>query len=303
MKNPTGFRPICLVFAGALLSHGAYLAAQSAVAVADAPTGEIRRGLDAVSSGEYELAATHFEAATKLEPSNPQAFLYLGAVYAAEVVPGLDDEKNRLKAVQASGALLTVLKLRPEDGLALRELASVYFDTRQEDKARQILLRIVRAAPNDFEAEYTIGALDYFVAYRTARKRLEAAKVEFVGGDYPKAPLSVCREIASLNGKVIDEALQHLNRAIALNMDYTAAFEYLSLVYKLRAGTQCSSAKDRATDLGWARKYTHQALRLRENPHPAESPQPASTLTLPKLLAPGSPPPPPPPPPPSPGSE
>lgn len=263
-------------------------------------TAEIQAGLDAYQRGETEQAITHFEKANDIQPENPEILLMLGSAYSNDVVPTLLTPDNLRLADKAASTLNELLRLRPDDGYALRELEMVYFNTEQWDKAKLIQQRILGIEPSDFEAEYTIGVIDWMVAYRFAVDRLKSANITLGSSDYPNAPPALCRTIAVNNRPLLDDAVDHLRRAAKLHSGYRDALAYLPLVYRLRAGTDCADQTSRKADLASAAEYASKAAALPSDAASPASPQPPSALVpLPPLPMAPPPPPPAPPPPPS----
>ncbi len=296
-KRP--IRPMLLVLITlfiAACAHSVAPYAQETASHGVPAAAEIRAGLAAYQKGAPDQAAVHFENANRIQPENPQILLMLGSTYANQVIPTLMAPDNLHLAQQAVEALTHVLRLRPDDGFALRELASVYFNSEQWEQAKDTQRQILAVAPMDFEADYTIGAIDWTEAYRAASIRLKREKIVLGNTDYPTASPSLCREIASINAPLLRDASDHLKRAIALYPSYRDAMGYLALVTKLQAGTRCEDPAGRRAERAQAAKYASEAASLPMSASGPECPQPASGLVpLPPL--PVTPPPPPPPPP------
>jgi tetratricopeptide (TPR) repeat protein len=201
-----------------------------------------------------------------------------------------------------------VLKLLPDDGYALREIAQIYYTAGQYDKSKQVDLQIAELEPRDFAAEYTAGVLDWQIAYNATWDKL-APQNRNPYHSFNAASPAACKAIAALDAPLLTDALLHLNRALALNPGWSYALGYEKVVYILRAGTHCGDAAARQADLATAKALDDkiQRARLNEGQHGSvDSPQPPSTLELPKDLTenldyilpppPTAPPPPPPPP-------
>ncbi|HMG86303.1 MAG TPA: hypothetical protein VK574_11180 [Terracidiphilus sp.] len=292
-----------LIIAAAALS-GVALCAQSSTTTAPFDNEE-RLGLEAVANNRYEEATEHFQRAVQMEPSKAQALLYLAFAQSESVVPGVQSPDN-LKAAQAAVETLNgVLALEPNDGFALSALSSVYLNFGQSEKAKEIELRILAAEPRDFDADYQVGAIDWFIAFRNASERLKQVHLS-VGGGYPRAGLATCKSIATVNDPLLSEAVEHLDRAHAADPKDSDSLSYLSLVYQLRAGTHCTDRSARAADLAKARDTIDKAIAIRHSEdtitHP-HAPAPPSRLSLPdefkSMVGVRMPPPPPPPPPPA----
>jgi hypothetical protein len=277
---------------------------------------EERKGLEALESSINEMgtsdftrdAVRHFARAAAIEPTNPQAQLYYGVAQAGLYSPGDRESPENLKAAKdAINKFERVLALRPNDGYALNGLALLYYEIGEIDAAKKTLLRILTVEPHDLDAESNIGVIDWMVAYKAVRDRLNQEGKSYSGeGDYANVSPAACRALAESNTHVLADALQHFG-AIPQDAD---AMMYMNLIYRLRAGTHCGDNGARAADLAEAKHFREKAvatyLAARQSgssQSSVQSPQPASTLSLPEdIHFRLSRIPPPPPPPPSPSS-
>jgi tetratricopeptide (TPR) repeat protein len=271
-----------VVLAGLLVSVTAACAQTPAIDSGPAAS-QIRAGLDAFSGNRFEEAASSFEAANRIDPNNPEILLLLGSAYAASVVPGTSPHLQ-----SAIDALNQVLRLAPDDGYALREMASIEYNLQHYEKAKEIELRILALEPGDFEADYIIAALDF----------------EMASDVDPTAPLAVCRRIATVNLPLLDDAKHRLEHLLSV-YPTNDTLEYLSQVAELHAANRCGDPAGRAADRAASAKYANQTLTGAAGLRTAynlqgDSPQPPSHLTLPREIALVAIPPPPPPVPPSP---
>ncbi len=55
---------------------------------------QLNKGVQAYKSAQYEEAIDHFQKSIDLDPSYPQARLYLATAYAQQVVPNVDTPDN-----------------------------------------------------------------------------------------------------------------------------------------------------------------------------------------------------------------
>jgi tetratricopeptide (TPR) repeat protein len=259
-------------------------------------------GIAAYSIGEYDLAIFSFQQAVVLDPSNAQAQFYLGSAYAREIVPNRDTPENRETAKHAIDSLNKTLQLKPNDGLAMRELVWVYENSMAKDDAIKVLLTILSITPTDFEAEYEIGVLDSGKAREAVFAVLRKDPVAAQQLDYPKASASSCREIAAQNATTLADAEKHLQRALELDASYSDAMVYLGVVHQQKAGTRCTDGAARAADMAKAKEYLSHGWAMSKSADTAPCPYPPSSLTplageLDLLSPPPAPPQPPPPPP------
>jgi tetratricopeptide (TPR) repeat protein len=238
---------------------------------------EMRTAAVAFTSGRPQEAIIHLKAAIALKPADPQAHFYLACLYGYQVVPNALTGQNIATAHQAIDELYTVLQLKPEDGLALRMLATLYRNIQEYDKAEDVLRRILKTTPGDYEAEYTLGYIEWSRAYKTAADGLRAEHLAYTEDAFAKGSPAVCKSIAAKSLPMLEESDRHLKKAIALHPDYRDAILVQSLLDRLRADSHCGDPATRIIDLTDAGQLQAKAAALPANAK-STSPQPPSTL-------------------------
>jgi len=122
---------------------------------------QINKGVAAFKNAQYEEAVSNFQNAVKLDPSSENAKLYLATSYAYQVVPNLLTPENLAIAQKALDGFNEVLRKDPTDLTALKQVASIDRNIGRFDQAKEYELKVIQAAPNDPEAYYIVGSIDW----------------------------------------------------------------------------------------------------------------------------------------------
>ncbi len=226
---------------------------------------ELNLGVHAYKQANYETAIQHFKNAVALDPTLLSGKLYLATANAVQVVPGVDSDENR-RFAQNSIALFKNVAEDPnatsEQRLAsLKGVASLYFNIRDLDTAKAYQERVIELDPNDPEAYYTIGVIDWTQTYKP---RMEA-RTKF--GLKPTEPLTdpiVCSEVRAANQDKVKEGMDVLTKALQLRPDYDDAMAYMNLMYRERADIQCDDPAARTADLQKADEWVNLTLATKQ---------------------------------------
>ena len=224
----------------------------------------ITHGVAAFKDARYEAAVQHFKAATAFDPTSAKARLYLGNAYAYLVVPNLDTPANLAMAKNAIDTLSQVPGSAEEHLAALKQIASVHFNVKRLDEAKETELEVLRYDPADAEAHYTIGVIDWMKAYQNAVRVLANVELKDDGIGNVKLNTSACLDLSSQNSALIQDGIDHLTRAIELNPDYDDAMQYLNLTYRRHADLACGDDAKRSEDLTLAAQWSQKALAARK---------------------------------------
>jgi Protein kinase domain len=135
-----GVGALVLIVAGALLMRG------SSVVGARASTAALAQGITDYHNGRREAATERFLAATRDAPSDPMPHVYLSRL-AREANDLITANEEAVKAVQFG----------PNNGAALRELASTLFVQQDFAGARTFYVRAVKADPEDRLSQGFLG--------------------------------------------------------------------------------------------------------------------------------------------------
>src|SRR5580704_18091068 len=184
---------------------------------------QLGKGVQAFKNAKYEEAVNHFQTAIALDPDYSQAKLYLATSYASQVVPNLDTPDNLKVAQQAIDGFSAVLAKDPTDLTALKQIASINRNIKKLDEAKEYEKKVIAIAPNDPEAYYTIGAIDWMQAYKNAITILAADGLTDDGNGNAKKSKGACQKLQEANSALVEEGLKFLHRAVELNPTYDDA--------------------------------------------------------------------------------
>jgi tetratricopeptide (TPR) repeat protein len=224
----------------------------------------LNKGVEAYKSAHYEEAINHFQQATQLDPSLPMAKTYLATALAQNVVPGIDSKDNLKTADQAIALFQEVLSKDPTDVNSAKQIAAIYFSLNNFDKAKEWQKKVLQIDPKDPEAAYTIGVIDYTVAYKNAKELLASGGQNDDGEGNVKAGKKILQQIKDKNAALVDEGLQYLNQAIANRANYDDAMVYINLVYRRKADVDFQDPNAVKADVASAKDWASKALGARK---------------------------------------
>lgn len=225
---------------------------------------QLNKGVQAYKSAKYEEAINHFEQAVNDDPSLPMARSYLATAYAQQVVPDLKSAENLKTANLAIENFQKVLDQKPGDLSSMKGIASIYFNVDEYDKAKDWQLKVLQADPQDAEAAYTIGSIDWRLAYRNAVKELKAVGLDDDGQGNAKMPKKTCEAIKADNTDLVNEGIQYLKKAIEIRPNYDDAMTYLQLTYRRKADLDCGDDAARKADMALVDEWLSKAMNTRK---------------------------------------
>jgi tetratricopeptide (TPR) repeat protein len=225
---------------------------------------QLNKGVAAYKNAKYEEAIGHFQTAVNLDPTLPMARLYLATAYAQQVVPDLTTPENMKNANLAIQGFQDVLDKDPKDIGSLKGIAGLYFQTDQFDKAKEWQQKVLAVDPQDAEAAYTIGVIDWGVAHKNAVAALSGAGLQDAGDGNPKMPKPVCQNLATQNASIVAEGLQYLQKALDIRPNYDDAMAYMNLMYRQKATLECGNDQARKEDLDQAGQWRDKAMGTRK---------------------------------------
>lgn len=223
---------------------------------------QLNKGVEAFKTAHYEEAVNHFQQATQLDPSLPMARLYLATAYSQQVVPNLQSPDNLKNAQLAIQNFQIVLDKDPSNINALKGIAALYLNIQNFDKAKEYQNKVLAADPNDASAHYTIGVIDWTLAYKNAIPVRQGLGMQDNGD--PIKDKKACADLAQKNGPLIQEGMDALNKAIQLKPDYDDAMAYMNLLYRRKADIECGDEAARKADLAQADDWVHKAMDARK---------------------------------------
>jgi tetratricopeptide (TPR) repeat protein len=223
---------------------------------------QLNKGVEAFKAGKYEEAITHFQSAEQLDPKLPTAKAFLATALSQNVVPGLTTPENLKTAQQAIDTFQQVLSEDPTDVNSLKGVASLYYNLKEFDKAKDWQKKVLAVDPKDPEAAYTVGVIDWTQAHEKLLK-LNANNDDGVG-NVKAMTKNNCTEIQKENGALVEEGLKYLNLAVENRPSYDDAMQYLNLVYRRKADVDCGNAAAVKADVDAATDWSHKAMGMRK---------------------------------------
>lgn len=225
---------------------------------------QLTKGVTAFKNAQYEQATNYFQEAVRLDPKNATAKLYLATTYASQVVPNLMTPDNLALAQKAIDGFQAVLDSNPSDVTALKQIASINRNIQKFDLAKQYELKVIAAAPNEPEAYYIIGFVDWTLAYKNAVAVLAADGLTDQGDGNPKMTKGACAKMQAQNSDLVNDGLKNLEQAVNLNPNYDDAMEYIQLTERRKADLECGNDAARKADLAEADQWTQRAMGARK---------------------------------------
>jgi tetratricopeptide (TPR) repeat protein len=241
---------------------------------------QLNKGVQSYKNARYEEAIEHFKNAVQLDPSLTNARLYLATAYAQQYIPGADSPDNNKYAEEAIQEFKNVLANNPpkeQQIHSLKGIASLYFNMKQMDKAKEYYEKVAALDPNDPEVYYSIAVIDWTQAYQP---RLEArAKLGLKPTDDIKDK-KTCADLLkaiSANQAVVEDGIAKLQKSIELRPDYDDAMAYLNLMYRERADLECNNPDARKADLKTADDWVDKTMATKKEK--AEKAGPSGIVT------------------------
>jgi tetratricopeptide (TPR) repeat protein len=200
----------------------------------------LNKGVSAFRDTHYEKAVDYFKKAVELDPDLTTAELYLATAYAQQFVPGGRDDNNAKNAKLAVDTFEDVLKRDPANVSAVAGLASIYQNTNDFKKAHEYYAKYASLDSSNAVPYYAIGSLDWIIVYDKNNPPPEEEQ-----------------------GKLIDEGLANLDKALALNPEYEDAMTYKNLLYREKARL-AGSEDDKKKLTAMADEWFNKALETRK---------------------------------------
>jgi tetratricopeptide (TPR) repeat protein len=222
---------------------------------------QLNKGVQAYKNAKYELAIEHFKNAVALDPRLLNARLYLATAYAQQYVPGADTPENNQMGQQAIEEYKNVLQADPGNTNSVKGIASLYFNMKKFDQAKEYHEKAKQLDPNDPEEYYSIGVIDWTQSY--APRQEERAKLG-LKPDEPLKDKKVCESLRDRNLSKVDEGIQNLDRALQLRPDYDDAMAYMNLLYREKADLECGDPDARSADLKTADDWVDKTMATKK---------------------------------------
>ncbi len=223
---------------------------------------QLNKGVQAYKNARYEQAIEHFKNAVALDPRLLNARLYLATAYAQQYIPGADTPENNQMGQQAIDEYKKVLAMDPKNINSVKGIASLYFNMKKFDQAKEYHEKAKRLDPNDPEEYYSIAVIDWTQTY--APRQEERAKLG-LKPDEPLKDKKVCESLRERNLPKVDEGIQNLTRALQLRPDYDDAMAYLNLLYREKADLECGNPDARMADLKTADDWVDKTMATKKS--------------------------------------
>ena len=217
---------------------------------------QMNQGVQAFRNNHYPDAVKHFKEAVRLDPTNMNAQSYLATSYFIQWVPGADSPDNKKNYDMAEQEFQKILQKDPTNSQALASMANMAYNSAQSgtpeqrraafNEARKWNQRRIEVDPKDGEAYYYLGVIDYYDALQD----LQTARVNEKMSPNDPGPLKDDKARAELKdkyGKSVDDGIDQLKKALAMDKENEDAMSYLNLL--LREKAYLSDSKDEANAL------------------------------------------------------
>ncbi len=225
---------------------------------------QINKGVAAFKNARYEEAEDHFQKAIQIDPNNPNPKLYLATTYASQVVPNLDSADNKKIAQKALDGFEDVLHRDPNNVNALKQIASLYFNTGKLEDAKDYQKKVIALSPDASEAYYTIGAVDFAQSYKNATTVLKGENLQDKGDGNVKLSKAGCATLVAENTPLVTEGLTYLQKAVDIDPTYDAAMTYESLMNRRKADLECGNPDAVKADLAAADQWAQRSMGARK---------------------------------------
>jgi tetratricopeptide (TPR) repeat protein len=223
---------------------------------------QLNKGVESYKNARFEEAIDHFQRAERLDPTLQMAPLYLATAYAQQVVPDAQTPENMKNAQFAIDTYQKVLDRDPNDLTALKGIASVYLNTGKTDEAKAWQSKVLAVDSQDPTAFYTIGVIDWRLAYKNAIAVRTGLGLQDNGD--PIKDKNACQQLAGQNTDLVTQGIDSLQKAIALRPSYDDAMSYLSLLYRRKADLDCGDDTARTADLAQFDQWRDKTMATRK---------------------------------------
>jgi len=242
----------------------------------------LNQGVNAFKNAKYGDAVEHFKQAIALDPTNPNAQLYLATAYMSQWIPGAESPENVEMANKAKEGFLKVLDQDPNNTTALASLASLAYnqasslppDKKAEklDEAAKWYKQLIVADPKNKEAYYSLGVIawaKWYPADMTARANAHM-RPEDPG---PFKDKKIKEELKTQYSGIIEDGIANLQKALDIDKEYDDAMAYMNLLIRERADL-ADTPDDYKKQIEVADSWVQKALDTKKL---KQSRQPAST--------------------------
>jgi tetratricopeptide (TPR) repeat protein len=222
---------------------------------------QLNKGVAAYKNARYEQAINNFKEAVALDGSLKNAKLYLATAYAQQYIPGVDSPENLQNANSAIEQYKSVLEQDPKNVNSIKGIAYLYLQMKKFEDAKDYYRKAIALDPNDPEAYYSVGVIDWTQAYQP---RMEERSKLGLRPDEPLKDKKLCAKLRNDSESIIQDGLDNLNKALQLRQDYDDAMAYLNLLYREKADRECDMPEQRAADLKTADEWVDKTMAAKK---------------------------------------
>jgi len=222
---------------------------------------QLNKGVASYKNARYEQAIGHFKSAVELDPSLQNAKIYLATAYLAQYIPGVDSPENLQNANSAIEQYKSVLDQDSKNVNSIKGIAYLYLQMKKFDDAKTYYHKAIDLDPNDPEAYYSIGVIDWTETYQP---RMEERSKLGLRPDEPLKDKKVCAKLREQGAASIQDGIDSLNKAIDLRKDYDDAMAYMNLLYREKADRECDEPDQRAADLKTADEWVDKTMAAKK---------------------------------------
>lgn len=222
---------------------------------------QLNKGVQAYKNAKYEDAISKFQKAVELDPSLINAQLYLATAYAQQYIPGGDTKDNERMGTQAIDEYKSVLQKDPANINSIKGIAYLYLQMKKFDQAKEYYRKAAEVDPNDPEAYYSVGVIDWTQTYQP---RMEERNKLGLKPEEALKDKKVCEALKEKNTATVDEGMQALDKALKLREDYDDAMAYMNLMWREKADLECGDPAARDADLKKADEWVDQTLAAKK---------------------------------------
>lgn len=222
---------------------------------------QLNKGVASFKNLRYEQATEHFKKAVELDPALQNAKLYLAAAYFAQYIPGVESADNVKYANLAIDQYNAVLQKDQNNINSIKGIAILDLQMKKFDEAKQYYRKAIEVDPNDPEAYYSVGVIDWTEAFQP---RTEARNKLGLRPEEALKDKKLCAKLREDSSAVIQEGMDSLNKAIQLRPDYDDAMVYLNLLYREKADRECDMPEQAAADTKAANDLSDKVLEVRK---------------------------------------
>jgi len=179
----------------------------------------------------------------------------------AQYIPGVDSPENLQNANAAIQQYMAVLQQDPKNVNSIKGIAYLYLQMKKFEDAKSYYRKAIELDPNDPEAYYSIGVIDWTQAYQP---RMEERAKLGLRPDEPLKDKKLCAKLREESGGVIQDGIDSLTKALQMRQDYDDAMAYMNLLYREKADRECDQPEQRAADLKAADEWVDKTMAAKK---------------------------------------